>query len=132
MADPENSPALVKLAKRIFSIVPNSASCERLFSSFGNILTKLRNRLGTETLVSLAELRLHLRDEHLRLGVVQNRLKRHFEAKDIIDEISTAQAPSSLSNPGQQTDDINIDPMMAVTMAGYMLKARAHNLACSL
>lgn len=43
-------PPLFKLAYHIFSICPNSASCERLFSIFGNMLTKLRNRLGHQPL----------------------------------------------------------------------------------
>jgi len=43
-------PAFIHLAMRILSISANSASCERLFSMFGNILTKLRNRLGTENM----------------------------------------------------------------------------------
>jgi hypothetical protein len=34
---------LVQLARRLLAICPNSASCERLFSTFGLILTKLRN-----------------------------------------------------------------------------------------
>lgn len=36
-------PPLMRLALHIFSICPNSASVEQLFSSFGLILTKLRS-----------------------------------------------------------------------------------------
>ncbi|EPQ51031.1 hypothetical protein GLOTRDRAFT_49718 [Gloeophyllum trabeum ATCC 11539] len=75
-AGSEPSP-LVKLANHILSICANSASCERLFSTFGLILTKLRNRLGEKTMLSLAELKMHLRDEHVR-NDVQQRLKRHL------------------------------------------------------
>ena len=71
-------PPLFKLAYHILSICPNSASCERLFSVFGNTLTKLRNRLGNDTLSSLAELKMHIRDEHLRNGKVKDRMKRLF------------------------------------------------------
>jgi hypothetical protein len=59
---------LITLAQHLLSICPNSASCERLFSTFGLIMTKLRTRLSTEKLIGLAELKLHCRDEHLRSG----------------------------------------------------------------
>lgn len=72
-------PSLVAIALRIFAICPNSAACERLFSSFGNILTKLRSRLSNKTLVELAELKLHLREEEFQSGSVKDRVKRHFD-----------------------------------------------------
>ncbi|KAJ3713958.1 ribonuclease H-like domain-containing protein [Lentinula raphanica] len=52
-------------------------SCERLFSIFGNTLTKLRNKLGSKTLTMLAGLKMHIRDEHLAKEE-SKRLKRHF------------------------------------------------------
>ncbi|KAF7293683.1 hypothetical protein MIND_01148300 [Mycena indigotica] len=67
------------VTKRALNITANSASCERLFSVFGAILTKTRNRLGKETLRNLAELKMLIRDEHLRNGDVKPRLKRKFE-----------------------------------------------------
>ncbi len=63
-----STPPLIRLARHILSITVNSASCERLFSTLGNTLTKLRNRLSTQTLVSLAELKMHIRDEYLEEG----------------------------------------------------------------
>ncbi|KAJ7921017.1 hypothetical protein B0H13DRAFT_1496113, partial [Mycena leptocephala] len=57
-------------------ICANSASCERLFSVFGAILTKLRNRLRTKTLTNVAELKMLVRDEHLRDSKAKSRLKR--------------------------------------------------------
>jgi len=65
------------LAKRILSVTANSASCERLFSTFGATLTKLRNRLGTSTLQSLAELKMHIRDQQLQKGA-KDQIKRRF------------------------------------------------------
>ncbi|KAJ8581453.1 hypothetical protein M405DRAFT_623547 [Rhizopogon salebrosus TDB-379] len=67
------------LAQRIFSCA-NSASCERLFSLFDLILTKLRSPLALEKMLDLAELRLHLRDEYMRRGSVRDRLRcpRHI------------------------------------------------------
>ncbi|KIK75032.1 hypothetical protein PAXRUDRAFT_422094, partial [Paxillus rubicundulus Ve08.2h10] len=67
---------LQKIAHRILSICANSASCERLFSNFGTILTKLRSRLGLQNMLNLAELRLHLRDEYMCKTGTQERLKR--------------------------------------------------------
>lgn len=74
---------LIRLARYIFSICANSASCERLFSAFGNILTRVRNRLGKDTLQTLAEVKMHIRDEHLSHSDMKNRLKRRFETVDM-------------------------------------------------
>ena len=41
-------PSLSVLATKILSFVVQSASCERLFSSFGNLITKHRNCLSSE------------------------------------------------------------------------------------
>ena len=57
-------PPLARLAIHIFSIHANSASCERLFSLFGNIQTRKRNRMTSKTLQTLAEVKMHLRDSH--------------------------------------------------------------------
>ncbi|KXN88697.1 hypothetical protein AN958_06241, partial [Leucoagaricus sp. SymC.cos] len=66
-------------ARRIFSISANSASCERLFSLFGNILTKLRNCLGTQQVAELAEINMHIRDEHIqRAEVIKQRVRKLF------------------------------------------------------
>ena len=78
---------LIKLAMHILSICANSASCEWLFSTFGNILTKLRSRLGHNTMVDLAKLKMHVRDEHMRRGTA-SRLKRFFGTKPNPDNAS--------------------------------------------
>lgn len=75
---------IVKLALHIFSVCANSASCERLFSVFGNILTKLRNRLGTKTLTLLA-------DEHLSQQTAEH-MKRRF-----------GQIPEEISSPASDS-----------------------------
>ena len=69
---------LHKIACRILSICPNSASCECLFSVFGGILTKWRNRLSTENLTRLAELKLYVHEEHVRDDAVKHRLKHQY------------------------------------------------------
>lgn len=71
-------PSLIRLALRVLSICPNSASCERLFSTFGLILTKLRTRLSTQNLVNLAEFKMHIRDENMRSETKKNLRQRMF------------------------------------------------------
>jgi hypothetical protein len=86
-------PPLFKLANHILSICPNSASCERLFSVFGNTLTKLRNRLENTTLTSLAELKMHIRDEHVRDADTKKRMKRFFGAAPDVSPPQAGVAP---------------------------------------
>jgi len=113
-------PPLFRLAYHILSICPNSASCERLFSVFGNTLTKLRNRLGNETLTSLAELKMHIRDEHLRAGETKERMKRFFgKANAAPAPTPSAQpivvAPPLTTNETEVGDDatlMDIDPAL--------------------
>jgi hypothetical protein len=71
---------LQTLACRTLTISANSASVERLFSLFGQILTKLRSRLrnDSEAMVMLAELKLHIRDEYKKSGAAKTRLRRHI------------------------------------------------------
>lgn len=71
----------MKFARRVLSISANSASCERLFSVYGNILTKHRSRLLVKNLTNNAELKMHIRDEHLRNKEAQLRQKRRFERR---------------------------------------------------
>jgi hypothetical protein len=90
-------PPLFKLAYHILSICPNSASCERLFSVFGNTLTKLSNCLGNQTLTSLAELKMHIRDEHVHDGEIKQCMKCFFGAKTS----APSMAPASTSTVPQ-------------------------------
>jgi|SRR5271168_1036297 hypothetical protein len=91
-SDSDISPFVI-FAKRVLSVSANSASCERLFSIFGNILTKTRNRTGDAVLVSLSEVKMHVRDEHIASGA-KKRLKRQFTVKS-----SAAQAqPGSVDS----------------------------------
>ncbi|EKM49170.1 uncharacterized protein PHACADRAFT_201944 [Phanerochaete carnosa HHB-10118-sp] len=70
---------IIQLACRLLSVCTNSASCKRLFSSLGHILTKLRNCLGNTTLLSLTEMKMHICDEHLCNQGLQRRLKFQLE-----------------------------------------------------
>jgi hypothetical protein len=72
-------PPIIKLALRLLRVSTNSASCERLFSAFGGMLTKLRSRLGVDIMQDLVELKTSIRNEHITDGRAKDRLKRHFE-----------------------------------------------------
>lgn len=102
-------PPFILLARRILSICANSASCERLFSVFGTTLTKLRNRLGTTTLNALSELKMHIRDEHLRKQT-RKRLKRVFATRN-----ETVQTPSTNPIPSTSTTTAMTTPALLPT-----------------
>jgi hypothetical protein len=94
---------LHKIARRLLSICPNSASCERLFSVFGGILTKWRNRLSTENLTRLAELKMYVHEEHVRDDAVKKRLKRKYA--DVVEETApgTSNQAQASQTAAQQT-----------------------------
>ncbi|KAH7919875.1 hypothetical protein BV22DRAFT_1022220 [Leucogyrophana mollusca] len=95
-ANREPSP-LQKLARRLFSICANSASCKCLFSVFGTILTRLHLHLHLNSMVDLAELHLHLRDEYARIGDNKERLCRKRKI------ISSSNLPTSIESASQQS-----------------------------
>lgn len=65
---PAGRNALTRLAIRLLSVVANSAGCERSFSIFGNIHTKTRNKLGTETVHKTGILKMDIRRRHVEEG----------------------------------------------------------------
>jgi hAT family C-terminal dimerisation region len=105
----------IRLARWILSICMNSATCERLWSVFGNTLTKLRNRLGIETLTSLSELKMHIRDEHVQKET-KKQMKRMFvtclEAANTANKTQQPLPPpvNELSTSGNPDIDENFDP----------------------
>lgn len=58
-----SSPYLRRFAMKVFSIVPHSAPCERLFSILGIMKTKPRNRLAVDKLNMLAQIKCDLASE---------------------------------------------------------------------
>jgi hypothetical protein len=86
---------------RILNVCANSATCERLWSVYGNTLTKLRNRLGTKALSSLGELKMHIRDEHVRKEA-KTRMKRLFTAR--------AQSAGLTGAPNPVAEAAPVDP----------------------
>ncbi|TFK24427.1 hypothetical protein FA15DRAFT_592446 [Coprinopsis marcescibilis] len=102
---------LVRLSRHLYAVSTNSASCERLFSSFGNLLTKLRNRLGLGIMQSIAELKLRINDENRNNTQAQQRLKRHLghkvpQAQNLLVSVSSTgtsvpsgTSPENLTSP---------------------------------
>jgi len=56
----QSAPQLSKLALHLFQIAVNSAAVERLFSAFGNIQTKRRNKFVIARLEKLAQIKATL------------------------------------------------------------------------
>jgi len=76
---------LAKLAKRLFLVCVNSASCEQLFSMFGIILSRLRSQLQPQVMTDLAE--LHLHQEKLPIYLIMKtacgrRSQRNWQSAD--------------------------------------------------
>lgn len=97
---------VVKLARRLLSVIANSAGCERTFSTFGNIHTKIRNRLSPQNVHKTTLVKMDIRRSHAEAGISYgNRLKRKFgthEPEPVpSDEVPT---PSSTANDDSDED----------------------------
>jgi hypothetical protein len=96
---------IIQLAHHIFSICPNSASCKRLFSAFSNILTKVQNHMGKDTLQMLTKVKMHVHDEHLTHIKMKTRLKHHFGTVDLsFNQPQVGPFPPSLSSSTQPSN----------------------------
>ena len=62
MSSGDSYPSLQQLAKHVFSIVASSAASERNFSTFAEILSKLRNRLSDDAV----EKRVYIRTNYMK------------------------------------------------------------------
>lgn len=119
LAFPESSlnAPIVTLALRIFSVCTNSASCERLFSSFGDILTRKRSRLSGKNLVALAELKLHLQEDEAQSVSKKQRIKQYIDAVKQQKQLET-QAEEAETSTGSATDELSsvTNNQMATTL----------------
>ena len=70
-------------------------------------MTKQRTLLSPETLVALAQLKLHLRDETLKDGTAKQRVARNFETKK--QELAATQptAGDAAQGAGDEAPDVN-------------------------
>ncbi|OAX31032.1 hypothetical protein K503DRAFT_806433, partial [Rhizopogon vinicolor AM-OR11-026] len=78
---------------------------------FGQVLTKLRSSLGLRNLINLAELRLHLRDEYMRMGDKKTRLRR---VRKIIPDPPMHPPPPTTLEPSTDTipDDLTVSEQL--------------------
>ena len=70
----------------IFSCSSSSAGLERLFSSFGFVHTKLRNRLGNEKVAKLVKVYCHLREKNNEQSMVDSVDDIEFLSSESVDE----------------------------------------------
>ncbi|KAG0125093.1 hypothetical protein HOY82DRAFT_493410, partial [Tuber indicum] len=70
---PDSAKDLKLLALRLYSVCPNSASCERVLSSFGVIHSKLKNILSLEKVAAIAKVKASL---HVDQKAKNSRLKK--------------------------------------------------------
>jgi hypothetical protein len=97
----KDTTVFLTFARRLLSVSANSASCERLFSVFGNILTKLRNRTGNSVVVDLSEVKMHVRGRETK-----SRLKRRFEADGAAQRSESAQMDSASRQVLPSVDEV--------------------------
>jgi hypothetical protein len=97
--DPAQIPPLTALARRLFAICPNSASCERLFSNYGQILTDKRTRLRPNRVADLAEIKMRIRDE--QLPSIKTELQDQV-ARLVIEREAQRQRPLEPLSPPQE------------------------------
>ena len=107
---------LFRLARRILSITANSASCERLFSVFGSILTKHRNRLLQQNMLNQAELKMNIRNEHLRDAQRRSNLRKRFATEVARERHENQQPPASVPVP-----------IISVTHSSDLILAASHS-----
>ena len=102
----QKPPPLIELATWILSVTANSASCEHLFSVFGDILTRKRNCLSANNLHTLAELKLHIQNElqEQKIGACIHKI---FKRR------ATLATPSASCNPSDTPQSMEINPTLA-------------------
>jgi hypothetical protein len=78
----DKTEGVAKLAIRIYSVIANSGATERNFSDFGNIQTKLRNRLSIEKTHKTNIVRMDIARDHASRGLTTSRGKRKLGHND--------------------------------------------------
>jgi len=66
------SAELCELMAKLFTCPSSSAGLERVFSSFGLVHTKLRNKLANAKVEKLVKIYVHLRCEHEQNNDIDN------------------------------------------------------------
>ena len=99
---------VVKLARRLLSVIANSAACERIFSEFGITHTRLCNRLAPETVHKTSVVKMDIRRKHAEACITSRRLKRKFGHGEPQESPDSNSLENSLT--GSEMDDIVPDP----------------------
>lgn len=76
---PNGTLGLVRLALIIFSIIPNSAAVERIFSHFGIVHSKLRNRLSPDKVRKTILIKADVAEQY---GVPNTRKRRFGDVEE--------------------------------------------------
>ncbi|CAA7262560.1 unnamed protein product [Cyclocybe aegerita] len=120
-------PIFITFCHQLLSVSANLASCEHLFSIFGNILTKLRTRLSKQTLIDLSEVKMDVCNVYIRcLDKVKTHLKRHFGPQPPVPAAQNPEQPHYISTgpphvtpsmtiSGPSSSSIPIDPILMST-----------------
>ena len=103
------------LAAHLLSVCANSATCECLFIVFRNTLMKLRNQMGVLTLSSIAELKMHICDEH-HLKSMKTQMKHMFAtcSTTFPDEPSALSTDAQPLSPQPESLEINEDDTSSI------------------
>ncbi|KAJ7746992.1 ribonuclease H-like domain-containing protein [Mycena metata] len=109
----------VALAVRILSILPNSAGPERVFSEFGMIHTKRRNRLNPKKVHNTSLVRADRMRTHAAAGLIPKRNIRRCSLADNQEAIAAMEdeepaAPVPLGEQAIDSTTGNFDAMAAV------------------
>ncbi|KAF7317569.1 Zinc finger BED domain-containing protein 4 [Mycena kentingensis (nom. inval.)] len=93
--------AYIALAIRVLSILVNSAGPERVFSEFGVVQTKHRNRLNPQKVHKTALVRQDLHRGHVAAGRIPERKARHYS----LDGCEVPDGPDSDDAPDPYGED---------------------------
>ena len=99
---------VVKLALRLFSVTPNSAGCERVFSGFGIIHAPHRSKLNAQKVHNAFTVKLDMQHD-----LDTSRKKRKFGTDGVSVNLSStpqgppnsSSAPPQTTEPEQETDE---------------------------
>jgi hypothetical protein len=102
----ETQPAYIQtLALKIFSIIPNSASCERVFSSLGHIYGKRRQKLKINKLEGLAKIyRYNISNMEQEMKFAKNGRDFHYTPEELQEIIQNNFGDLDDENTNQETD----------------------------
>ena len=129
-------PILGKLAKFLLSCKVQSASCERLFSKFGLIKTKLRSRLKDEALSKMATIAHYVRSidpdnskstliklpSPVEYDIVGQRVSNDTENVDLCSTENVESDGEEADQDGEEVEDVQEAGSFEVVLNNYLNK----------